>query len=344
MFHVSLVALPNVLTGSLLGALDLFSSVGIVWNGVTTQETSESIFFNAEIVGVSKEPVTCYAGVKINPHQSIFDLQHTDIIYLPSITGIFKQPLEIQYLEMLTWICQMYQKNALICTSGSGALIMAETGLLDGLEATTHDAYVDIFKKQYPKIRLCTNQALVQTGHDQRLVTVGGQSTWHDLIFYIIARYAGNEAATQTAKAFLIQWHLDDKMLAHAGFQHNLSHNDRAIQVAQKWISEHINQPNTLISASQVAGLAIRTFNRRFKAATGLTPIAYIQNLRIEQAKIQLETTDKTIDSIGITVGYEDSSSFRVLFKRITGLTPSDYRRKFKIPDKVNLPEEDKST
>ncbi len=336
MFHISLVAFPNVLTGSLLGALDIFSSVSMVWNGSTDNAKTESIFFNAEIVGISKDPLICYAGVKINPHQSIFDLQHTDIIYLPSIIGIIEQPLEQQYLEILTWICQMYQKGALICTSGSGSLMMAETGLLDGLEATTHEAYVDIFKNQYPKVNLCANCAIVQSGHSQRLVTVGGLSTWHDLIFYIIARYAGNETATQTAKAFLIQWHLDDKMLAHAGFYNNISHNDRAIQVAQKWLSEHINQPNTLISASQVAGLAIRTFSRRFKAATGLTPIAYIQNLRIEQAKIQLETTDKTIDSIGITVGYEDSSSFRLLFRRITGLTPSDYRRKFKIPSSID--------
>jgi transcriptional regulator GlxA family with amidase domain len=331
LFHVSLVALPDVLTGSLLGSLDLFSSVGKDWSGMTEKREPTTALFTAEIVSTSRDPIACFAEISIFPHQSIFDLQHTDIVYLPSIAEMPKEPLDLQYQEMFAWIWKMYQQGATICAACSGIMMMAETGLLDDREATIHTAYIETFRSRYPKVILCPNQVLVQSGQEQKLVTTGGDCTWQDLVLYLISRYAGTEAAMQTAKVFLIKWYLDPQMLSCAGFQANFQHSDAMIRVAQKWLIYNAYQPNAILGASQVAGLASQTFNRRFKKATGCTPIAYIQNLRIEGAKVKLETTENSVDDIGVAVGYNDSSSFRLLFKRITGLTPSCYRRKFKL-------------
>ncbi len=331
MFHVSVVALPDVFTGSLLGALEMFSSVGAAWLDTIAKKDPATAVFKAEIVSTSRNSVTCFAEIEILPHRSISELQHTDIVYFPSIAELPAEPLDLQYQEMLVWIWKMSQQGAAICACCSGALLMAATGLLDDREATIHSAYVEMFARRYPKVILCQNRVLVESGQERKLITVGGDCTWQDLVLYLISRYAGTEAADRTAKVFLIQPHLDLQMLCSAKFQTNIQHRDPQIRAAQKWLTSNFYQPNALIAAVRVAGLESRTFNRRFKKATGFTPIAYIQHLRIEQAKQQLETTDDAVDDIGMAVGYKDSSSFRLLFKRITGLTPSAYRSKYKI-------------
>jgi transcriptional regulator GlxA family with amidase domain len=334
MFHVSLVALPDVLTGSLLGSLDLFSSVGKDWSGMTGKIEPTTALFTAEIVSTSRDPIACFAEISIFPHQSIFDLQHTDIVYLPSIAEMPKEPLDLQYQEMFAWIWKMYQQGATICAACSGTMMMAETGLLDDREATIHTAYIETFRSRYPKVILCPNRVIVQSGAAQTLITVGGDCTWQDLVLYLINCYAGTAAAIQTASVFLIRSHLDLQIPAFASFLVNFQHHDAKVRAAQRWLTHNAHQPHAVVAACQISGLESRTFNRRFKQATGFTPIAYIQNLRIERAKVQLETNDRTIDEIGVAVGYEDSSSFRILFKRITGQTPSSYRRKFNTQHK----------
>jgi transcriptional regulator GlxA family with amidase domain len=292
------------------------------------QSSTEQSVFKTKIVSTTRDPVACFAGINIFPHQSIFDLQNTDIIYFSPVAKLSDEILDHKNQEIMTWVRKMYQQGATVCASGSGSLILAEMGLLDGLEATTHWTYVDIYRRRYPQVILCENRTLVQTGEGQKLVTTSG--AWQDLVLYLIARYAGTEAAIQIAKIFLIQWNLDNLELSFASFQDNLQNSDALIQTAQKWLAQNFHQPNVVSAAVHVSGLTSRTFNRRFKQATGFTPIAYTQNLRIEQAKIHLEITDKPIDAIGAAVGYEDSSFFRLLFQRVTGLTPSAYRRKFK--------------
>ncbi|MEI6428939.1 MAG: helix-turn-helix domain-containing protein [Pseudanabaena sp. ELA607] len=331
MFHVSLIALPNTLAGQVIDALDLFNAVDIIWHNLLDEKLKSARVFKAEIVSTSRDYVSCFAGINLVPHQSIYEIKHTDIIYLPSIiVASPKEILNIKYQEICAWICQMYDQGAIICSSGSGVLIMAETGLLDDVEATSHNDFIKLLQNRYPKVILVPNRLLVQSGKGQRLITVGGKYIWYDLILYLIARHAGNQIASEIAKVFSIPWHFDDQILAYASFQEHLQHDDAVIQVTQNWLANHIDHVNPITYASQIAGLSLRTFNRRFKESTGLTPIAYIQYLRIEKIKILLETTTHSIDDISLLVGYEDSSSLRLLFKRLTNMTPSEYRRKFK--------------
>jgi transcriptional regulator GlxA family with amidase domain len=333
MFHISLVVLPNILAGSSIGALEMFRAVGFAGSDTIGTQAATAVF-KTEIVSTSQDPVVCFTGINIYPHRSIVEIQHTDIIYLPSIAQIPIQFSDSQYQQIFAWIWKMYQQGAVVCAACSGIAMMAATGLLDDREATIHSADIEIFKSHYPKVILCPNRVLVQSGAAQKLITVGGDCTYQDLVLYLINCYAGTAAAIQTASRFLIRSHLDFQIPAFAGFLVNFQHHDAKIRAAQRWLTHNAHQPHAVVAACQISGLESRTFNRRFKQATGFTPIAYIQNLRIERAKVQLETNDRTIDEIGVAVGYEDYSSFRILFKRIAGQTPSSYRRKFNTQNK----------
>jgi transcriptional regulator GlxA family with amidase domain len=160
--------------------------------------------------------------------------------------------------------------------------------------------------------------------------------TWHDLVLYLIARHAGATAAQTVARLFALQWH-QDGLAPYIVFEGRNDHGDLAIQAAQDWIATHFSVANPLEEMIRRTGLAERTFKRRFTSATGLSPIAYVQRLRIEDAKRRLERTEASVDEISWQVGYEEPAFFRRLFKRVTGLPPGVYRRRFRIPDYARL-------
>jgi len=171
----------------------------------------------------------------------------------------------------------------------------------------------------------------VVSGPDQRLVLSGASSAWHDLVLYLIARCTGPASAIAVAKFFLLQWH-DDGQAPYSTFQEPLEHGDGLVLQAQKWLGENLDSDNPIEKVVAYSGLPERSFKRRFSKATGHTPIAYIQHLRVEAAKRQLEAGDRSFDDISHTIGYEDPAFFRRLFKRTTGLTPGAYRKKFRVP------------
>jgi transcriptional regulator GlxA family with amidase domain len=163
----------------------------------------------------------------------------------------------------------------------------------------------------------------------------GASGSWHDLVLYIIARHAGPAAAQAIAKFMLLQWHVDGQA-PYVVFETPTDHGDSAVLDAQKWLNAYYTIAVPVEEMVKRSGLAERTFKRRFKIATGYSPIAYVQHVRIEEAKRRLERTNAPIDEISWAVGYEDPSFFRRLFKRITNVTPGAYRRKFRLPDFVN--------
>jgi transcriptional regulator GlxA family with amidase domain len=209
---------------------------------------------------------------------------------------------------------------------------LAETGLFDGKDATLHFGYAREFAATYPAVPVHPERVLMVSGLREELVTSGASTTWHDMILYLIARYAGVASAQDIARFMALQWH-QDGLLPYIVFEGKTDHGDNEIQGAQRWLSEHFSLANPVDEAIKRSKLAERTFKRRFTSATGLSPIAYIQRLRIEDAKRRLERTDASVDEIGFKVGYEDAAFFRRLFKRITGLTPGAYRKRFRIPE-----------
>jgi len=174
-------------------------------------------------------------------------------------------------------------------------------------------------------------RVLVISGTRDELVCSGASTTWHDLVLYLIARFAGATAAQDVARLFALQWH-QDGLTPYMIFEGRTDHGDAEIERAQQWLREHFPVASPVEEMISRSSLAERTFKRRFAQATGLTPLEYVQRLRIEDAKRRLERTDAPVDEIGWRVGYEDAAFFRRLFKRTTGLTPGAYRKRFRIP------------
>jgi transcriptional regulator GlxA family with amidase domain len=181
------------------------------------------------------------------------------------------------------------------------------------------------------------SRVLVVAGRREELISSGASMTWHDLVLYLIARHAGATAAQAVARLFALQWH-QDGLAPFMVFEGHSDHGDSAVKAAQDWIAGHVSVANPLEEMIRRAGLAERTFKRRFTAATGLAPLAYVQRLRIEDAKRRLERTEASVDDIAWQVGYEEPAFFRRLFKRVTGLTPGAYRKRFGIPDFARPP------
>jgi transcriptional regulator GlxA family with amidase domain len=206
--------------------------------------------------------------------------------------------------------------------------LLAETGLLKGRAATSHWAYRDLFSKRFPEIDFRPEPNLVFADASGRIVTAGGATSWHDLVIHIIARHCSPGEAVRIAKVYLLKWH-GEGQLPYDTLVKGTPHADAAVRRCQTWLAKHFREPNAVTGVERAAGIAPRTLKRRFKAATGSTLIDYTQNLRVEEAKRRLETSDLPVDAISTEVGYEDPAFFRRLFKRRTGLKPSEYRRMF---------------
>lgn len=170
------------------------------------------------------------------------------------------------------------------------------------------------------------------SGLREELVSSGASNTWHDMVLYLIARYAGATDAQEVARMYALQWH-QDGLAPYITFEGRLDHGDAEIQAAQRWLGKHFSIANPVEEMIKRSKLAERTFKRRFTAATGLTPIDYVQRLRVEDAKRRLERTDDPVDEISWRVGCEDPAFFRRLFKRTAGMAPGAYRKRFRIPE-----------
>lgn len=215
-----------------------------------------------------------------------------------------------------------------MCT---GVLLLAETGLLDRREATIHWAFAPTFRRHYPDVRLRTEDVLVTTGERDEFVMSGGVTSWHDLALYLISKHVGPTAADGMARLLMLQWHSEGQA-PYVTFSPPRDHGDALVLQLQAWLEAHYMVANPVEEMVQRSGLPRRSFERRFARAVGSSPIAYVQALRVEQAKRRLERTAAPVDEISYAVGYDNVAFFRRLFKRMTRLTPAAYRRKFQMP------------
>ena len=228
----------------------------------------------------------------------------------------------------LEWLRRCQANGALITAACTGAMLLAGAGLLDGEDATTHWAYCDTMQRRHPRVRVRPQRSLVVSGEGQRLVMAGGGTSWMDLGLYLIARLVSIDAATHVAKVWLIDWH-------HVGQQpfarvaRTRQSEDAVIGRCQTWIAEHYASAAPVAALIELSQLPERSFQRRFKLATGLTPLEYVHTLRIEEAKHLLETTALPVEAIAEQVGYEDAAFFGRLFRRKVQLSAPQYRRRF---------------
>ena len=333
--RVCLVAIPEVMASTLMGLYDVlnsFSLLGIYSDALAGRAQS----FKAEIVAMSAGTLSSASGVPVEATRSIGQIDSADVIIIPSVLVERGEWQQGRYPTLVKWLTKMHAAGAQLCSTCSGVLLLAETGLLESKDATIHCMYAQTFRRNFPNVRLRLDRALVAAGKRQEFLMSGTSTSWHDLILYLIAQHAGPTAAQAVAKFFAFQWHADG-LSPYVVFEPVTGHGDAAIHKAQNWLSGNFSVANPIEQAARLSGVPERSFKRRFKSATGHAPIDYVQRLRVEEAKRRLERTRAPVDEISWNVGYEDPAFFRRLFKRITGVTAGTYRRKFHIPEVESL-------
>ena len=223
------------------------------------------------------------------------------------------------------WILTRHQEGTLICTVCAGCFLLAETGLLAGRPATTHWAAKARFAERYPEVLLDTDRLLIDDGD---LITAGGLMAWVDLGLLLVGRFLGPATLLATARQFLVDPGGREQRF-YSTFAPVLNHGDPSILQAQHWLHQHSAERVDIGRMAEAARLGERTFLRRFQRAAGLRPTAYLQHLRVGQARELLERSDLAVDEIAWRVGYQDPGAFRKTFVRLMGLSPGEYRRRF---------------
>jgi transcriptional regulator GlxA family with amidase domain len=328
--HVSLVAIPQAALSTLTGIFDVMSAFALMPSAA--KAANQPPPFRVEIVGLETGSLELASRVPIPVQRSIAQVKTTDIVIVPSLVFGAKGWLKGQHPELVAWLSAMHRRGALLCSACTGIFLLAETGLFAGMPATVHWHSAPDFSAAFPEVPTHPERVLVVSGKRDELVTSGASMTWHDLVLYLIARHVGATAAQEVARYFALQWH-QDGLAPYMVFEGQSGHGDAAVKAAQAWAKKQFAAANAIEEMIVKSGLTERTFKRRFSAATGLSPIAYIQRLRVEDAKRRLERTAAPVDEISWQVGYEEPAFFRRLFKRVTGVTPGAYRRRFKIPE-----------
>ena len=326
--HVSLVAIPDAVTSTLSGIYDVLGSFRML--GRSEPSLPEEPPFTVEIVAAERGSVMLASGIPVDARRAVSEVTATDIIIVPSVLLGPDGWAPGRYPEIVAWARRRHAEGALLCSACSGVFLLAETGLFDGQETTVHWGYANEFARVFPRVPLRPDRVLVVSGAREEFVTSGASMIWHDLVLYLIARHVGATAAQTVARNFALQWH-HDGLAPYMVFQGRKDHGDAAVADAQSWLSTHFSVASPVEEMVRRSKLAERTFKRRFTEATDFAPIDYVQRLRIEDAKRRLERTDAPADEISWKVGYEDAAFFRRLFKRVTGMTPGAYRRRFQV-------------
>lgn len=324
---IALLAAPTTSAAVLYGLYDVLYSAGAVFQDmVAGMPGAESL--EVRIVSADGSPFRCAGGVPVEPQGSIAAPDRFDAVLVCDMYSPIHSVPRQDYAIYRDWLRRQHGHGALIGSVCSGALVLAEAGLLDGREMASHWAYAELFAKEYPKARLRRDSILCLTHEGERIITAGGVTAWHELVVHVIGRFCGQDVARQTAKVHLLAGH-EAGQLPFAGMNRRCEPGDRVITACQEWIAANYHEDNPVQRMTALSGLNARTFARRFKAATGRAPIDYVVEMRIEEAKQVLETGDAPIDDVAWQVGYQDPAAFRRMFRKVAGMSPLDYRRKF---------------
>jgi transcriptional regulator GlxA family with amidase domain len=304
---------------SVAAALDVFETVNRFYESETGRP-----FFAIELVYASTQEAVAY------PQQQLTSLQQ-GTLYEMILIPAFNQEALPESMErngvFVRWLCQQYASGAVIGSFCTGAFLLAATGLLNNRPATTHVNAELAFIQHFPEVNLCVTDVITEK---DRLYTSGGATNSFHLMIRLIAQYCSPEIALKTAKLFSID--VDRKQQAYFRlFLPPDTHSDALVKQAQVCIESRFREQQTIETLIEEVPASRRNLVRRFKQATGITPIEYLQRTRIEAAKKLLETSDRNILDVMMETGYNDLKSFRSLFRKHTGMTPAAYRQKFSL-------------
>ena len=320
MKHISIL-LPagDAVVGSIEGPYKVFNMVNEVFVGMGRPPV-----FNIELVGLNRETSFNNNVFTLHAQRTIDEDFVTDLIIIPAPNGDLQKAIEINF-ELISWVKHQYQKGTEVASLCMGAFLLAATGLMDGKKCATHWIAADIFRKMYPKVNLISENIITD---EQGLYTSGGAYSYLNLVLYIIEKYAGRQIAVYCAKVFQIDLGRTNQS-PFTIFNNQKNHEDESVRKAQEFIEKNFTNKITVEELASLTYLGRRNFERRFKKATANTVAEYIQRVKMEAAKMSLETTHENIYEIMYSVGYSDIKAFRSTFKKITGVSPLEYRQKY---------------
>ena len=321
-FVVTVLGFDQALASAITGALDVFAFAGISWQRIHNQPTTPK--FKVQLASFHGKPFHCTNQLLLTPNIAIEDVTDTHILLIPTIGGDIDTVLQ-ENANQLVHIKRLQKQGADIAGNCTGTFLLAESGLLDNKVATTHWGYADKFRSHYPNVNLQSEKMVTE---QDAIFCAGGGMAWIDLAILLIERYCGHQVASDTAKSHVLDFSRPNQTVYASSRQHKF-HQDKDVLAVQNYLEEHFTKRLTLKHVAHEHNMTERTLIRRFKQACAITPIQYLQGLRLEQARKILETSMSPLESIVNSVGYEDLSSFTRLFKKYTGLSPSQYRAKF---------------
>lgn len=324
---VALLAVPESTASTLHGMYDLLMSAGRDWDWLIRGRPAEPKI-RPVIVSADGRRFRAANGLCVEPAGTLEECSAPDVVVVLDLMVSPDADLAGRHVREHEWLRRRYAAGATLAAACSGALVLAEAGLLDGQDATTHWAYCATLARRYPRVRVHPHRALVVSGEGQRLVLAGGGTSWHDLSLFLIARFLGIEEAMRVARLYLLDWH-EIGQLPYAALARQRQVDDAVIAACQEWIARHYDEDAPVAAMARRSGLPERSFKRRFAHATGMALLEYVHILRLEEAKHLLETSNLPIEAVANEVGYEDASFFGRLFRRKVGLTPAQYRRRF---------------
>jgi len=304
---------------SIVGAYKIFTRANEYWKNSGRKE-----LFKIELAGISKK-VDFYNGLfTVNPHTHISAIKKTDLIIIPSLNHNYQKSVKANQ-SLIVWIEKQYRQGAEIASICTGAFLLASSGLLDGRTCSTHWSAADNLRTMFPKINVQTDKLITD---ENGIYTNGGAYSFLNLIIYLVEKYYDRQTAIFCSKVFQIEMDRQSQS-AFIIFKGQKTHEDDVIKKAQAYIEDHVDEKISIEQLSSKFAVGRRNFDRRFIKATGNTPIEYSQRVKIESAKKTFETTRKTINEVMYDVGYADVKAFREVFRKITGMSPLEYRSKY---------------
>lgn len=322
MLDVTVVLLEGGLPSTSLVPLEIFACAGTLW-GMIMGKPAEPRFRvrTATLDGKTSEN---FVPVTLAPTVALDDVEHTDLVVIPT-AGMELDVALSRHAGVVEWLAHRRRKTTAVAGVCSGVALMAEAGLLEGRPATTHWGIVDRCRVLYPKVSWHPERFVTESGN---IFCGGGLYSAIDLGLHLVERYCGHVVAVQTARALLLEtpriW-----QSTHAAEAPRSAHDDAQVQRAQSWLVKHLKEAVDFDELAARVGMSPRSFSRRFRAATGETPLGYLHRLRIDRAKRYLESARRSVQEVSADVGYEDVAFFRALFRRHTGTSPRQYRERF---------------
>ena len=304
---------------SIVGVYKIFTRANEYW-----KKSGRKELFKIELAGVSKK-VDFYDGLfTVHPHTNISAISKTHLIFIPSLNYSYQKTVK-ENRSIIDWVTKQYKNGAEVASICTGAFLLASSGLLDGKNCSTHWAVANDFREMYSGINLQTDKLITD---ENGIYTNGGAYSFLNLVIYLIEKYYDRQTAIFCSKVFQIEMDRQSQS-AFIIFKGQKLHGDEVVKKAQDYIETNLDEKISIENLSSKFAVGRRNFDRRFIKATGNTPLEYAQRVKIESAKKSLETTRKTVNEVMYEVGYADVKAFREVFRKITGMSPLEYKSKY---------------